>query len=137
MEALPTTPSWVPLDVLARVSLALLIGLLVGLEREWRGKEAGLRTFGLVSLLGGLGGLLGESHAVAGSGLVALLVVFLNLQAMRAEQSTELTTSAALCVIFALLYLPLSRRKYVLPDPAMRTGELAKLRERHDDPEMR
>lgn len=101
MEGLPATPSWVPLDVLARVSLALLIGLLVGLEREWRGKEAGLRTFGLVSMLGALGGLLGESHAVAGSALVALLVIFLNLQSMRAEQSTELTTSAALFVIFS------------------------------------
>lgn len=101
MEALPATPEWVPLDVLARVSLALLIGLLVGLEREWRGKEAGLRTFGLVSMLGALSGLLGPIHAVAGSALVALLVVFLNLQAMRAEQSTELTTSAAMFVIFA------------------------------------
>ena len=28
--------------------LALLVGLFVGLEREWRGKEAGLRTFALV-----------------------------------------------------------------------------------------
>lgn len=101
MEGLPATPEWVLLDVLARVSLALLIGLLVGLEREWRGKEAGLRTFGLVSMLGALSGLLGSSHAVAGSALVALLVVFLNLQAMRAEQSTELTTSAALFVIFS------------------------------------
>jgi arginine:agmatine antiporter len=36
--------------------------------------------------------------------------------------------------IFALLYLPLSRRKYVLPDPTVRTGDLAKLRERYDDP---
>ena len=36
-------------------------------------------------------------------------------------------------VLFALSYLPLSRRKYRLPDPAVRTGELAKLRERHDD----
>jgi len=39
--------------------------------------------------------------------------------------------------IFALLYLPLSRRKYVLPDPTVRTGEFAKLRERYDDPELR
>jgi amino acid transporter len=36
--------------------------------------------------------------------------------------------------VFALLYLPLRRRKYLLPDPAVRTGEFAKLRERHDDP---
>ena len=37
-------------------------------------------------------------------------------------------------VLFALLYLPLSRRKYLLPDPAVRTGEFEKLRERYDDP---
>jgi arginine:agmatine antiporter len=36
--------------------------------------------------------------------------------------------------VFVLLYLPLRRRKYLLPDPAVRTGEFAKLRERHDDP---
>lgn len=36
-------------------------------------------------------------------------------------------------VLFVLLYVPLSRRKYLLPDPAVRTGEFAKLRERHDD----
>jgi len=39
--------------------------------------------------------------------------------------------------IFAVLYLPLSRRKYLLPDPGVRTGEFAKLRERHDDPGVR
>ncbi|HUQ11733.1 MAG TPA: amino acid permease [Steroidobacteraceae bacterium] len=38
---------------------------------------------------------------------------------------------------FAVLYLPLSRRKYRLPDPLVRTGEVAKLRERYDDPETR
>jgi hypothetical protein len=37
-------------------------------------------------------------------------------------------------VVFVVLYIPLSRRKYALPDPAVRTGEFAKLRERHDDP---
>jgi arginine:agmatine antiporter len=36
--------------------------------------------------------------------------------------------------IFVMLYLPLSRRRYLLPDPAVRTGEFGKLRERHDDP---
>jgi len=34
-------------------------------------------------------------------------------------------------VLFALLYLPLSRRKYVLPDPAVRSDNVS--RERHDD----
>jgi len=100
MESLPTTANWVPLDVLARLVLALGIGLLVGLEREWRGKEAGLRTFALVSLLGALGGLLGVSYTLACIGLVGVMVVFLNLQGMRTDRSTELTTSAALLVIF-------------------------------------
>jgi arginine:agmatine antiporter len=35
--------------------------------------------------------------------------------------------------VFVLLYLPLRRRKYLLPDPGVRTGELATMRERHDD----
>lgn len=99
MGSLPAAVTWVPLDVLARLILALGIGLLVGLEREWRGKEAGLRTFGLVSVLGALGGLLGPPYAVASLALVGLLIVFLNLQGMRSEKSTELTTSAALAVI--------------------------------------
>ena len=43
------------LPTLIRLALALGIGLFVGLEREWRGKEAGLRTFGFAGLLGGLG----------------------------------------------------------------------------------
>src|SRR3954471_18552412 len=46
--------------------VALAIGLMVGMEREWRGghderlseEHAGLRTFGLLGLLGGLAGLL-------------------------------------------------------------------------------
>jgi hypothetical protein len=29
--------------------------------------------------------------------------------------------------------VPLSRRKYVLPDPALRTGTQPRIRERHDD----
>ena len=48
--------------LIVRLALALLIGLLVGLERGWRGREmpagsrtAGIRTYGLSGLLGGLG----------------------------------------------------------------------------------
>lgn len=38
------------LDVLLRLTLASVGGLLLGLEREWRAKPAGLRTHMLVSL---------------------------------------------------------------------------------------
>jgi uncharacterized membrane protein (DUF4010 family) len=89
---------WVPLDTLSRLLLALGVGLFVGLEREWRGKEAGLRTFGLVALLGGLGGMLGTSYALLAVSLTGLLVVFLNVQSVVTGQGTELTTSAAILV---------------------------------------
>jgi len=70
----------------------------VGLERQWRRKEAGLRTFGLASLLGCMGGLLGPGYALMGLGLLGLLVIFLNVQSLLAGQGTELTTSVALLV---------------------------------------
>jgi uncharacterized membrane protein (DUF4010 family) len=82
-----------------RLALALALGLFVGLERERRSKEAGLRTFACVALLGCTGGLLGERYALAMLGLVGILVVFLNLHTLMSRQSAELTTSAALFLI--------------------------------------
>jgi putative Mg2+ transporter-C (MgtC) family protein len=37
-------------DVLARLAAAMIAGMILGLEREWRQKPAGLRTHMLVSL---------------------------------------------------------------------------------------
>ncbi len=82
-----------------RLALALALGLMVGLERERRSKEAGLRTFAFVALLGGLAGLLGESYTLVILALVGVLVAFLNFHALRSRQVSELTTSAALFLI--------------------------------------
>ncbi|CAN5864484.1 MgtC/SapB family protein [soil metagenome] len=89
---------WPYLPVMERLLLALGLGLFVGLERERRGKEAGLRTFGFAGLLGGLGGLSGEYYALLTIILLGLLIIFLNLQALQAHENAELTTSAALLV---------------------------------------
>ena len=51
--ALPNV-EWPYTDILVRVALAVALGLLIGIERERRGKEAGLRTFGFICLLGAL-----------------------------------------------------------------------------------
>jgi uncharacterized membrane protein (DUF4010 family) len=90
---------WPYLPIFERLSLALALGLFVGLERERRGKDAGLRTFGFAALLGALGGVLGESYALLSMVLLGVLIVFLNLQTLRSNQGTELTTSIALLVI--------------------------------------
>ncbi|MFA5016139.1 MAG: MgtC/SapB family protein, partial [Methylobacter sp.] len=49
------------------LGIALAIGLLIGLERGWRTRDlnegmrvAGLRTYGMISLLGGLSGILAQ-----------------------------------------------------------------------------
>jgi hypothetical protein len=100
-EVFPTARSFAHLPTLLRLALALALGLFVGLERERRGKEAGLRTFGFAALLGGLGGLLGDAYALLGLTLLGIVVVFLNWATLRAGQGLELTTSAALLAILA------------------------------------
>lgn len=86
------------LPTLQQLGLALAIGLFIGLEREHRGKEAGLRTFGCASLLGALGAILGPSFALVSLELLALLVLLLNVHSLRMGQGLELTTSTALFV---------------------------------------
>ncbi|MCW5745783.1 MAG: MgtC/SapB family protein [Alphaproteobacteria bacterium] len=68
------------LEVLKRLAVALAIGLLVGLERGWRSREeaegertAGLRTYALSGLLGGVAGLLTADNHVA---LAVIFVAF-------------------------------------------------------------
>ncbi len=51
MDSFASSVSWPYLGTLLRLVLALGLGLFVGLERERRGKEAGVRTFALVSVL--------------------------------------------------------------------------------------
>ena len=99
-ESFPALPTadWPYLQILVRLALSLSLGLLIGLERERRGKEAGLRTFGFICLLGALGGALGTAFSLLILALVGMLTVVLNVQALRANQGTELTTSAAMLV---------------------------------------
>lgn len=93
-----SAPQWPYLPTLTRLALALAIGLLLGLERERRQKEAGLRTFAFAALLGAMGGLLGDAYALASLGLLGVLIVLLNLETIRTGEGAEITTSAALLV---------------------------------------
>ncbi|MBS0304178.1 MAG: MgtC/SapB family protein [Proteobacteria bacterium] len=97
-NALLPANAWPYNLILMRLALGLALGLLIGLERERRGKEAGLRTFGFIGLLGTIGGALGTSYAISTLALTGLLILILNISSLRANLGTELTTSAAMMV---------------------------------------
>nr|WP_255575011.1 DUF4010 domain-containing protein [Caldovatus aquaticus] len=107
--------------MLYRLALALGIGLLVGVERHWREREAeagrrtaGLRTFGLIGLLGGLAAALAQAARGGAEGVPAALLLglpFLGLSAALivfklreaiAEQSFSVTGVVAAQAVFAL-----------------------------------
>ncbi|HEX6617692.1 MAG TPA: MgtC/SapB family protein [Gemmatimonadales bacterium] len=92
----PDAPDWSYIPMLARLALALALGFFVGIERERRRKEAGLRTFTFATLLGAVGGLLGESYALLALALLGVLIIFLNVETIRTGEGAEITTSAAL-----------------------------------------
>ncbi|TRX00050.1 MgtC/SapB family protein [Candidatus Methylobacter oryzae] len=85
-------------ETLIRLLLSLVLGLLIGLERERRDKEAGLRTFGFIALLGGIGGAMGDNFALLSLFLVGLLTYTLNMQLLHTKQTIELTTSTAMLI---------------------------------------
>lgn len=92
-------PNWPYFGTLIRIALAIGLGLFVGLERERRGKEAGVRTFAFATLLGCVGGLLGDTFSLAVMALLVPFVIFLNLHSMQRDSDTEMTTSAALLLM--------------------------------------
>src|SRR3954466_2383020 len=98
MEGLQSSADFPHVETIFRIGLAIGLGLFVGLEREWRQKDAGLRTFGFAALLGALGGINGEHYALVSLLLLGVLLTLMNWQVIRRGEKAELTTSAALLV---------------------------------------
>ncbi|MEC7421521.1 MAG: MgtC/SapB family protein, partial [Pseudomonadota bacterium] len=49
MELNPVTSlEWLDWDIISRLGVAAILGLVLGLDREWRGHAAGMRTHGLI-----------------------------------------------------------------------------------------
>jgi len=88
---------------------ALAVGLVIGLERGWQGREAaeggrvaGLRTFALVGLLGGVFALSGPWLLAAGALGLALLAAVSYREGVRASRNLSVTSAVAQLLTFGL-----------------------------------
>jgi uncharacterized membrane protein (DUF4010 family) len=88
--------------VAIKMAVAIGIGMLVGMERKWSNKEAGIRTFAIVALLGMLSAMIGQDFIIVSMIGVFLLIVLMNGRSIWVEKSLEITTSAALIVNYIL-----------------------------------
>ncbi|RST88085.1 DUF4010 domain-containing protein [Aquibium carbonis] len=100
--------------LLPRLGLALAIGLLVGLERGWRERDApdrsrtaGFRTYGISGLLGGIFAALGaavDSVAVLAVGFVGFTAVFAWFKLREATHDADFSVTGVIAgmAVFAL-----------------------------------
>jgi uncharacterized membrane protein (DUF4010 family) len=99
-----------------RLTVALAIGMLIGIERGWKGREAaeggrdiGLRTLALIGLLGGLAGFLGEQFGglLLGLVFVGLAILFGLVYRVKTDERGDLglTTEIAALATFLLAAL--------------------------------
>jgi uncharacterized membrane protein (DUF4010 family) len=102
-----------PLSPFLRLAAALAIGFLIGFERGWRKRDepegtraAGLRTFTLIGLLGGVAGWLAREHGplILAAGFVAVgaVAVAIYVTSVRADRRIGATTEVATLVAYAL-----------------------------------
>lgn len=100
-------------DTFLRLGAALAIGLLIGVERGWREREAsegkriaGVRTYGLIGLLGGGVGLLANQFGDVFLGLAFLAVAGVFTAAYLADlqrsEDVGITSLVAGLLVFAL-----------------------------------
>lgn len=85
-----------PFPLAEKIVAAIAIGLLIGLEREWAHKEAGVRTFAIAALLGTVSWLVTPLLAYIEVGVVVVVIFLVNLFPLREHQPLEITTSLAL-----------------------------------------
>jgi uncharacterized membrane protein (DUF4010 family) len=100
-------------DLFERLGLALAIGFLIGLERGWRerdegdgGRAAGIRTFALISLLGGLWGAMTPTlgpvpMSAAGLAFAAAFTLFEWRESL-ARKDYSVTATIVGLIVFAL-----------------------------------
>ena len=91
-----------PADASLKLAIAIGIGMLVGLEREWSQKDLGTRTFAITAMLGTLSILATPAVAYIAFGGVLVVIAITGIRNVSDRKPVEATTSAALILTYVL-----------------------------------
>ena len=91
-----------PTEIAMKMAVSTSVGMLVGFEREWSHKDAGVRTFAITCLLGMLCGLLGQPYALVSLGGVIALTLLVSTRNTTAGRQLETTTAVVLITTVVL-----------------------------------
>lgn len=99
-------------ELFQRLGVALAIGLLIGLERGWQTRDesdhqrtAGLRTFALTSLLGGICGLMSSavSPIVLAAGVISYTIALVTFSTMEASAEKNFSVTGVVAGILTFM----------------------------------
>ncbi|WP_049922356.1 MgtC/SapB family protein [Halopiger djelfimassiliensis] len=92
-------------ESVAKLVLATLLGMFLGLEREWSQKSAGIRTFALISLLAAVFTILGDQALLLIGGVLIIAHAVLLAARSFIEEDIDglaLTTSVSMLVTYSI-----------------------------------
>lgn len=109
LELITPSPLPAPFEIdinVVKLTMAALLGMFLGLEREWSEKSAGIRTFALIALLGALVTIIGNDALVVLGGVLVIaqgiLLAVSGLYADNGERNLSLTTSMSMLVTYGI-----------------------------------
>lgn len=129
------------MDEILQISLALAVGLLIGVERGWQERSskegnniAGLRTFGLIGLLGGIWGILSTKlgEVLLGFSFLAMTALLVSAYIITRSKSEDrgITSLVAALITFSLGVMAVKGFENIAVACAVVTASLLSLKNR-------
>jgi hypothetical protein len=115
---------------------ALAIGLLIGVERGWAQRDidegqriAGLRTYALLGLLGGIVGVLSLSTgtAVLVGGMIAVTLVLITAYVTSSRSGNDIGITSAVASLATFVFAAAAERKRQVAKARDRSPQVSKM----------
>lgn len=115
------------LDHFVGLGVALLLGMLIGLERGWKKREAeegsrvaGIRTYALIGLFGGAWALVGELFGplVLGFGVLAITIILATAYWVSTGREHDLGVTGIVAALLAFVFGALAASGLIAPAAA-------------------